>query len=215
VSIIDTGVGMAPEVVTRIFEPFFTTKGVGEGTGLGLSQVYGFARSSGGEAQVESAPGEGTTVSLLLPRSAKGLPERQLTPRRAGRGEVRKCRVLLVEDDEHVAELVMQMLTELGYEPTRAPNAVGALEMLRLEHAYDLVFSDMVMPGEIGGLELAQMIAKQDPGLPVILTTGYSASAAAAATEGMRLLVKPYRIEALAAEIEAALRDSRRTATEH
>ena len=205
VCIIDTGVGMAPDMVSRVFEPFFTTKGVGQGTGLGLSQVYGFARSSGGDVSFESAEGEGSTVCIRLPRSDKAPPV-PVAPTIAVAGDnTRRCKVLLVEDDDNVAGLVEEMLEELGYDAVRAPNAVRALDTLETQPAFDLVFSDMVMPGEMDGLALAEEIADRRPDLPIVLTTGYSNAAASAAAKGIRLLVKPYRIEALASELQTAL----------
>ncbi len=205
VCIIDTGVGMAPDMVSRVFEPFFTTKGVGQGTGLGLSQVYGFARSSGGDVTFESAEGEGSTVCIRLPRSDKAPPV-PVAPTIAVAGDnTRRCKVLLVEDDDNVAGLVEEMLEELGYDAVRAPNAVRALDTLETQPAFDLVFSDMVMPGEMDGLALAEEIADRRPDLPIVLTTGYSNAAASAAAKGIRLLVKPYRIEALASELQTAL----------
>jgi signal transduction histidine kinase/CheY-like chemotaxis protein len=211
VAIADTGVGMAPDMLSRVFEPFFTTKGVGKGTGLGLSQVYGFARASGGEVRAESEEGRGSTIALLLPRSDKAPPVRSeaAAPAPVADTDAGRRRVLLVEDDDRVAELVGDMLSELGFEATRAPTAANALEVLRVERGFDIVFSDMVMPGEMNGLDLARRIARDQPELPVVLTTGFSASAAAVAAEGMRLLVKPYRIEALASELEAALGERR------
>jgi signal transduction histidine kinase len=208
-SIRDTGVGVAPEMLSRLFEPFFTTKEVGKGTGLGLSQVYGFARASGGEAGVESVLGEGTIIWLRIPRSTKALaaPPVAVAPREAGPAG---RRVLLVEDDDSVAQLVEEMLRELGYDVERAGDALKALEALRNDIAFDLVFSDMVMPGDLGGLDLARDISRLRPDLPVLLTTGYSAAAAAAANEGRRVLVKPYRIEALAVELDAMLTAVRR-----
>jgi signal transduction histidine kinase/CheY-like chemotaxis protein len=204
-SIGDTGAGVAPELLSRVFEPFFTTKGVGQGTGLGLSQVYGFARASGGEAQIESEVGKGATVSILLPRSAKSLPAAPAPAPTAEPAPARPLRVLLVEDDDNVAGLVAEMLGEIGYGAVRAPTADAALERLRRDGPFDIVFSDMVMPGDKSGLDLAHDIARERPDLPVVLTTGYSAAAAAAAAEGLRLLVKPYRIETLAAELQAAM----------
>jgi len=205
VEISDTGIGMAPEAASRVFEPFFTTKGVGKGTGLGLSQVYGFVHASGGEVKVESELGRGTTISLALPRSEKAAAIAAPAPAVDESFAPGKRRVLLVEDDDRVAELVREMLIELGYDTIRTPTGAKAIEALDGSHAFDLVFSDMVMPGEISGMDLARRIAKERPHLPVVLTTGFSASAAAAAAEGMRLLVKPYRLETLAAELEAAL----------
>ena len=207
----DTGTGMTPETVSRVFEPFFTTKGVGQGTGLGLSQVYGFSRASGGDVRIESRPGEGTTVILLLPRAvgqaaavAADAPS-EPAAKAAGQGLV-----LLVEDDDGVAAMVMAMLQELGWSAHRAPDAEAALKRLEVGTLYDLVLSDTVMPGPMNGRELAREIARRRPGLPVILTTGYSEAAAAALREGRRLLVKPYTLEALGAELEAALAEAGR-----
>jgi len=207
VAVSDTGVGIPSEAIPRLFEPFYTTKPVGQGTGLGLSQVYGFARASGGEVRVDSTVGQGTTVTLLLPRAEKTLtrpPPPSAAPR--SKDALRKGRVLVVEDDSHVAELVGDMLQELGYEPRHVANASDALDLIRASADLDLVLTDMVMPGLIGGLDLARRIMAERPDLPVVLTTGYSASASEAAADGLRLLLKPYRIEALAAELQAALK---------
>ncbi|MDB5431720.1 MAG: integral rane sensor hybrid histidine kinase [Caulobacter sp.] len=205
VSITDTGVGVPAEMIPRLFEPFFTTKDVGQGTGLGLSQVYGFARASGGEVTVDSVVGKGTTVSLLLPRSLKSIAVEPAPRAAVVDNASRRRRLLVVEDDDAVADLVTEMLDELGYDAVRAPTASGALDTLGADSRFDLVFSDMVMPGEMGGLDLAREIGRRRPDLPIILTTGYSAAAAAVQAEGLRLLVKPYRIDALAEELQAAL----------
>ncbi len=204
-SVVDTGGGIPPDILSRVFEPFFTTKQVGQGTGLGLSQVYGFARSSGGEARIESRPGKGATIILLLPRSTKPLSE----PRPAeldlpelprGRG-----RILVVEDDDGVALSVRAMLDELGYGSRRAASAEEALELLGRDGRFDLVFSDMVMPGELNGLDLARRIVAERPELPVLLTTGFSEAASAAAAEGLQLLEKPYDMNALARQLETTM----------
>ncbi|PIC00950.1 ATP-binding protein [Caulobacter sp. X] len=204
-SIRDTGVGVAPDMISRLFEPFFTTKAVGKGTGLGLSQVYGFARASGGEVGVDSVLGEGTTIWLRIPRSTKALLKSEPLTLRPPPSDGERQRVLLVEDDDSVAHLVEEMLRELGYEVRRVADGSSALDALRADPRFQLVFSDMVMPGDIGGLDLARDISRLRPDLPVLLTTGYSAAAAAASKEGRRVLVKPYRIEALAAELDAVL----------
>jgi signal transduction histidine kinase len=204
-SIRDNGPGIAPEIMDRVFEPFFTTKGVGRGTGLGLSQVYGFVKSSGGEVQIESEPGHGAAVSLLLPRSEKSPAHSAEPVAHVGGDGDQRARVLMVEDDDSVAALVGEMLEDRGYDAVRAVSAAHALDRLAADGPFDLVFSDMVMPGEMDGLQLAQEIARRRPDLPVVLTTGYSAAAASASAEGIRLLVKPYRIDALAAELKAAL----------
>ena len=210
-SIIDEGVGMSRETVRRVFEPFFTTKGVGKGTGLGLAQVYGFTRSSGGDVRIESEPGKGAAVQILLPRSTRGVPapaKAALSPPEAApavRGS--QGRLLLVEDEDSVATLVSEMLRELGYVVRRVSSAAAALRTIAAEPDFDLVFSDMVMPGRLSGLDLARELARLRPDLPVVLTTGFSEAAASAAEQGWRLLVKPYRMEALAATLEDACKD--------
>jgi signal transduction histidine kinase len=204
-SVSDTGKGMSAETIHRVFEPFFTTKDVGKGTGLGLSQVYGFTRASGGDARIQSEPDQGSVISLFFPRSTNALaapaPQAEpvaLLPTPVG------FHVLLVEDDDAVAEAVGGMLSELGYDYHRVVNATAALEALEAGERADLVFSDMVMPGPIDGVTLAQSIRKRWPNLPVVLTSGFSEAADAAGREGWRLLAKPYRMEALAAELAAA-----------
>jgi CheY-like chemotaxis protein len=216
-SIVDEGMGMPRETLRRIFEPFFTTKGVGKGTGLGLAQVYGFARASGGDVRVFSEPGIGTTVALFLPRTAKGLAP--VPVERAAGAPIAppepQGRVLLVEDEDSVAILVSEMLQELGYVVTRAPTAAIALRMLEREPDVELVFSDMVMPGRMNGVDLAREIGRRRPDLPVVLTTGFSEAAVAAREQGLRLLMKPYRMDALAAALEAARRGRKQAAGVH
>jgi len=201
VRVADTGTGMPPEVAARAFEPFFTTKEVGKGTGLGLSQVYGFAHQSGGTAAVESAPGRGTAVILLLPRASCAAFCETAAERAAPDG--RGARVLLVEDDPVVAPVVTAALEDLGYAVAHAVTGYEALTRLRGGEPADLLFSDVVMPGTVSGVELAQEMRILRPGLPVLLTTGYNENVAG--MEGFRVLAKPYRIEELAAAIEAEL----------
>ena len=208
-SIHDTGTGIPAELMDKVFEPFFTTKGVGQGTGLGLSQVYGFARSSGGNVKIESEVGSGTTVSLLLPRSSKSLPVKA-KPDTLDAGEAgKRFRILLVEDDEHVAQLVGEMLDQIGYASHRAPAAARAISMLEADSSYDLLLSDMIMPGGMTGLDLARDVARRWPEIPTLLMTGYSDGAAAAADEGITVLNKPYTIEALTIALQTALHDRR------
>jgi signal transduction histidine kinase len=207
----DTGTGMSPAVSSRVFEPFFTTKEVGRGTGLGLSQVYGFVRSSGGEIGVESQEGVGTTFSICLPRSEKAATMRDPSPAEAAASAParRGGRILLVEDDDAVAAGVGHMLRDLGYTYVRAAQADDALTILEGGQRLDLVLSDMVMPGEMDGLALGKEIRSRRPDLPVILTTGYSEAASAATRENFRLLLKPYGIgqmEAVLGEVMAARR---------
>lgn len=202
VSATDTGQGIPTDQLASVFEPFFTTKGVGKGTGLGLSQVYGFCRSSGGDVRIESEVGRGTTVHLYIPRSSKPLPSTaDQTPARPATTKT-SGRVLLVEDDHDVAQVVAGMFETLGWAPTRVADGPSAIARLESKTPFDLMFSDMVMPGGVGGLDLAREAARLRPGLKVILTTGFSEAAAAAAAEGMRVLPKPYDIAALTAELE-------------
>lgn len=200
----DSGTGIPPDLLEKVFEPFFTTKGVGNGTGLGLSQVYGFVRSSGGEVAIESVLGKGTTVSLIFPRSSKPLPARR-APGRTAKAANDDMRVLIAEDDDTVAELVSEMLRELEYAPRRVSSAAAALAALDRGDRYDLVLSDMIMPGKMNGLELARAIVNRPEPLPVILMTGYSEAAASAAAEGIALLVKPYTLESLSEALRTAL----------
>ncbi len=201
----DTGGGMSEETQARVFEPFFTTKGVGQGTGLGLAQVYGFARQSGGGVRLRSAPGQGTTVSLLLPVSGRAAPEKPAEAPDLGSPPMRGAAVLVCEDDDDVAALVVDMLAQLGHAPTRVTTAGAALGALADGRAVDLLFTDILMPGGMDGLALAREAARRRPGLPVLLTTGYTGGGAAAVPLGLPLLRKPYRIDDLAQALQRAL----------
>ena len=205
VTITDSGSGIAPSDVERIFEPFFTTKAVGQGTGLGLSQVIGFAKQSGGDIFVDSAPGKGTTFTLYLPRaqpretavSAKGEDPARVD----GEGA---C-VLVVEDNEQVGAFATQALRELGYESVLASDATRALaELGGGSGRFQIVFSDVVMPG-ISGVELAAQIRRSHPGVPVVLTSGYSHVLAKNEAHGFELLHKPYSVEQLSRILRKAL----------
>jgi CheY-like chemotaxis protein len=197
IDLIDTGTGMSDEVQARAFEPFFTTKDIGRGSGLGLSQAYGFAKQSGGMLTVESAPGKGSKVSLHLPKAEDGasrLSFQQPTVRpRQGNG---CATVLLVEDDTGVAELALGMLQDAGYKVKTAANAADALKVLREGGHIDLVFSDIMMPGGMNGAELARVVRGEFPSIFILLTTGY-AEAAAQATREFPLIRKPYGREVL------------------
>lgn len=204
-AVVDTGTGIAREVIDRVFEPFFTTKDVGKGSGLGLAQVHGFATQSGGRVEIESEAGRGTSIILLLPRSARvpasqgpniiDSPERAALKKHSGY-------VLLVEDDAEVASLVSDMLTQLGFAVTRVVSAVAALGALADGRPIDLVFSDVMMPGGMNGVDLAREIRVRRPGLPVLLTSGFAGAAKLAADEGgFRILSKPYGLDELAQAI--------------
>ena len=195
ISVADDGVGMPEEVVSRVFEPFFTTKGFGQGTGLGLSQVYGFAKQSNGDIRVESKPGKGTTVSLYMPAltAANQLEE----ARDDGR-----FRILLVEDDVFVAELAAELLQDLGYSAVTVHSAAEGLSRLTHER-FDAVFSDIVMPGGLSGVELARRVRSRFPEMPVLLTTGYSESVGA--ENEFPVVPKPYKIEQLGRALERLL----------
>ncbi|MGJ4951375.1 ATP-binding protein [Bradyrhizobium sp. HKCCYLS20291] len=211
-SVVDTGVGMTEEIRARVFEPFFTTKDIGKGSGLGLAQVYGFVKQSRGSVSIESEPGRGTTIALFLPRSQQSASAHQHhlvdfdRPRPRHRDE---GRILLVEDDDEVAALVGEMLRQLGYEVTRASSAAAALGALADGRTVDLVFSDVMMPGGMNGVELAREIQKRRGDMPILLTSGYSGAAVHTAREaGVRILSKPYRIDELAAALDAAKSDN-------
>ncbi len=210
-SVRDEGKGMSAELVQKAFEPFFTTKGVGQGTGLGLSQVYGFARSSGGTAVIESGEGSGTTVSILLPRSFKTPAQPAVEPADEVEEQRERRLILLVEDDPHVAELVTETLGELGYESVSKTNAADALTALDAGLRPDLLLSDMVMPGAMNGLDLAREVRRKWPDVAILLMTGYSAAISAALGEDFELLTKPYRMEQLRGRL-ARLLDGRKTA---
>jgi two-component system NtrC family sensor kinase len=201
----DTGAGIAPDVLPRIFEPFFTTKDVGKGTGLGLSQVYGFAIQSGGTATAASTVGSGTTVTLYLPRAAadaglRDAHQPEAAPARSDGGS--DGSVLLVEDNAEVAEVARECLEELGYRVASVARASSALELIEAGRRFDLVFSDVVMPGGMSGLDLAHRLQDIRPGLPVLLATGYSHAVQEGAGKTFTIIPKPYT----AAKIAAAIR---------
>ncbi|MCA1382464.1 MULTISPECIES: ATP-binding protein [Bradyrhizobium] len=214
-SVVDTGVGMPPEIMSRVFEPFFTTKDVGKGSGLGLAQVHGFATQSRGTVRIQSKVGRGTSIELYLPRSFETpSDERHLIdltrvrPKKSNQGQI-----LLVEDDNEVAALVSEMLGQLGYEVTRASSAAAALGALADGRPIDLIFSDIMMPGGMNGVELAREVRKRRSDIPILLTSGYAeASVHEAESAGIEILPKPYHIDELAAALAAAKSGLRRDA---
>jgi signal transduction histidine kinase/ActR/RegA family two-component response regulator len=205
-AVIDSGTGMSQDVKEHAFEPFFTTKEVGKGSGLGLAQVYGFAKQSGGSVQIHTEVGRGTSVILMLPRSTEQphelAPEapRDLLEREAKHGSAGS--VLLVEDNDQVAMLVREMLQELGYRVERVGNATAALRTLNSGSTVDVVFSDIRMPGNMDGVELGRQIRLYWQNLPVLLTSGYAKGAQEAEREGFRVLQKPYDLPTLASALQ-------------
>ena len=199
----DSGVGMDAATLERVFEPFFTTKAPGRGTGLGLSQVYGFASQSGGDVQVASREGEGTTVTLMLPCDGRDAATQPGDAARETRPATKSASILVVEDNDEVGAFAVGLLRELGHRVTRASSGERALELCRTRK-FDLVFSDVVMPG-MGGLKLAETLASEQPALPVVLATGYSQQIAEQGAGGRAVVLKPYRLTTLSQAIESAL----------
>ena len=211
VAMADTGGGIAPELLETIFEPFFTTKEVGKGTGLGLSQAFGFAKQSDGDIAVASPPGEGATFTIYLPQAAAPVDAVEATatgiePAARGRG----YRVLVVEDNDDVGQFSTELLEDLGYTVRRVASADAALAILaKDEFSADLVFSDVIMPG-MNGVELAGLIRERFPGLPVVLTSGYSNVLAESSHQGFELIQKPYSVELLSRILRKAISEARR-----
>ena len=198
----DTGTGIAPENLPKIFEPFFTTKSAGKGTGLGLSQTYGFAQQSGGAIAVHSKLGHGTQVTLYLPRSHQpvaAVVANEPASQAPGRGE----KILVVEDNPDVRAVAVTLLEQLNYRTVAVDNAKAALNLLGNGTSVDLVFSDVMLPGDLDGLGLAEAISKRYPQTPVLLTSGYSK--ALIGRHGLPILRKPYQISALAEAVRSTL----------
>ncbi|HYD99480.1 MAG TPA: CHASE3 domain-containing protein [Alphaproteobacteria bacterium] len=208
VAVRDEGTGMPPDIMERVFDPFFTTKPEGQGTGLGLSMVYGFVKQSRGHIQIDSAPGCGTTVRLYLPR-AQAAPTAAAKPRAAddalpGGGET----ILVAEDNDDVRGFAVQILEDLGYAVLQAPTGDLALEMIEAGAPVDLLFTDVIMPGRIRGGELAMRARALRPGLPVLFTSGFTDNAIlqdGRLDEGCHFLGKPYRPAEVARKVRAAL----------
>lgn len=206
-AVTDTGCGIAPEILERVFDPFFTTKRPGEGTGLGLSMVFGFVKQSEGHVKIYSEPGVGTTVRIYLPRTRK---EEEVDAARSGtdiapgQGEL----VLVVEDDENVRAIVVELLDDLGYTVLEASDADSALAIINSGLKIDLLFTDVVMPGRLRSPELARRAQQRLPGLAVLFTSGYTQNAivhAGRLDDGVELLSKPYSRQQLALKVRKVL----------
>ena len=215
IAVKDTGEGMPPHIQSRVLEPFFSTKAPGKGTGLGLPQVHGFAKQSGGDLHIESEPGCGTAVFLHLPRTMAGV---KTVPDGIGLAEDRQPlalrgvgrTVLVVEDNPDVAAFACTLLEEQGYATRRAGSAPEALSMMADGQRVDAVFSDVVMPGAIGGVELATVLRSSHPRIAVVLATGYSDRLAdGGAPDGVETLAKPYHPDELAAALQRAFAQTR------
>ena len=206
--VIDTGIGMPPEVIERAFDPFFTTKPLGEGTGLGLSMVYGFARQSGGQVHIESEVGRGTTLCIHLPRHA-GVEtgddeEPQRVAPRADHGET----VLVVDDEATVRMLVVEVLEELGYAALEAADGAAGLQLLQGDRRVDLLVTDVGLPGGMNGRQLADAARVARPDLKVLFITGYAETAVVGSgrlERGMELLTKPFAMDVLASRIKTLI----------
>ena len=207
IAVTDTGCGIPPDVIDRVFEPFFTTKPEGQGTGLGLSMVYGFVKQSGGHIKIYSELGQGTTLRLYLPRARE--PEDVETVIETGPLTGGTETVLVVEDDEEVQQTVIDMLSELGYRVLKAKDAQSALAIVESGVRIDLLFTDVVMPGPLRSPELARKARDRLPGIAVLFTSGYTENAivhGGRLDEGIELLSKPYTRESMARKIRHVLR---------
>ena len=213
ITVADTGTGMPPAVVAQAFEPFFTTKPVGKGTGLGLSQVYGFARQSGGDATISSTVGEGTAITIHLPRfeASRGqtelaAPSTSADPMSMGRPG--SATILIVEDEELVRTFSSAALRDAGYTVLEAGTGPDGIKCLRDAPEIALLFTDVVLKGPMNGRELAEEAERMRPGLPVLFTTGYTRDAIVhdgRLDEGLSFIGKPFTTAALTAKIEELL----------
>ena len=206
-SVTDTGTGISPEDIKKVFEPFFTTKDIGKGTGLGLSQVYGFAHQSGGMATIDSKLGEGTAVTLYLPRATReAKPEAP-----AGRQAVTRATglILVVEDDDDVAAVAKNMLKLIGYRADHVRDGATALALLLSGQQFDAVFSDIIMPGGMSGLDLARKVRQRFPGLPILLSSGYARATGEVYREGFDIIAKPYSADSLVEALRRTIEQSR------
>jgi PAS domain S-box-containing protein len=201
-TVADTGQGIPPDILAKVFDPFFTTKGEGKGTGLGLSQVHGFVHQSGGSVTIASEIGQGTRITLYLPRASADMNAD--VPAETQSVAAGACKVLLVEDNPDVAEVTVELLTHMGCETEKVGDAAAALEAVE-GGEFDLMLSDIVMAGPMNGLDLARAVRKKHPDLLVVLATGYSEAAGQAAAE-FTVLHKPYNV----ADLDQAIGDARK-----
>jgi CheY-like chemotaxis protein len=203
-SVADTGIGISPENIERIFEPFFTTKDRGAGTGLGLSQVYGFAKQAGGSVAVESAPGSGTTVRIVLPCASDSLTSK--VPEGSGREHsFSGLNAMVVEDDPAVAKLCTGYLEDMGFKVNSFSSTSAALEALRGNAPPSIILSDILLPGKMDGVEFAHHCRRATPSSAVILMTGYGGSRFDRRQIEFPLIRKPFTGEELRALVEKSI----------
>lgn len=211
VCVTDTGTGMDPETARRAFEPFFTTKPLGQGTGLGLSMIYGFARQSGGQVRIYSEPGMGTTICIYLPRHAGDAPDEHLDDRLSAIAEAAGGTVLVVDDEATIRHLVDEVLDDAGYTVIDAADGAAGLKVLQSGACIDLLITDVGLPGGMNGRQVADAARHLRPGLKVLFITGYAENAAVGnghLEHGMELLTKPFSIEALTGKVGDMMRRS-------
>jgi signal transduction histidine kinase/CheY-like chemotaxis protein len=206
-SVGDTGTGMTPDVLKKAFEPFFTTKDVGSGTGLGLSQVYGIAKQSGGGVRIDTELGRGTTVTVYLPRTCVA-PKRRVENDADPEIRPHAASILVVDDDPDVRTLVVSSLETLGYRVLAVASGKAAVEIFAATPTIDLVLVDIIMP-EMSGTELARAIQLQRPGLPVVFMSGYVGPTSRDGLDPQRILRKPFTLSELTSKIEEALSSSK------
>ena len=202
----DTGSGIAPELLERVFEPFFTTKPVGRGTGLGLSQIRALCQRAGGDLAIDSEVGRGTEISLFLPPSRQEQGEGERAD--PGPAATLRCRVLMVEDNLQVAAALMPVLEELGCEVRHVDRAATAIEVLKTEPLPDLLLTDVVMPGELDGMQLAQHVRARYPAIHIVVMTGYAEQIEQLAEQGFEIVPKPCSPEVLTAAFQRATQRS-------
>jgi CheY-like chemotaxis protein len=211
IAVTDTGEGMSRDTIDKAFDPFFTTKPDGRGTGLGLSQVHGFLKQSGGHVKIYSGLGEGTTVKLYLPRFRGQDEDEAWQAPMTIPGSVANESILVVEDDERVRATTVALIKELGYHVLEADSALAALRIVDSETTIDLMFTDVVMP-DMNGRKLANAVQERRPNLPILFTTGYTRNAIVhngILDPGVELLIKPFTLETLSGKLRELLARAR------
>jgi CheY-like chemotaxis protein len=208
----DTGIGMTPEVIERAFDPFFTTKPMGQGTGLGLSMIYGFARQSGGQVRIYSEVGQGTTMCVYLPRHTGTVGEREIAhPKSESPHAANGHTVLVVDDEPSIRMLIADLLEEIGYTVIEAEDGQAGLDALRSSARIDLLVTDVGLPGGMNGRQLADLGRLSRPGVKILFITGYAENAVMGnfnLEPGMQVLTKPFVMKALANLIESMIFDA-------